>query len=325
MSQINQNHNKLLVVIPAYNEKETIIQVIKSIPVSIDGIGNIYCMVVDDGSTDNTAELAKRTGAIVISNYYNKGVGGAFRVGIDEALRMGADIMVNIDGDGQFNPADISCLLKPILTNEADFVTASRFIDKKFIPKDMSKIKIWGNKQVALLIGWLTKRKFYDVSCGFRAYNREALLNLNLFGDFTYTQETFLDLSFKGLRIKEVPIEVKYFKERESKIAKNLFSYTWKILGIIFKTLRDYKPLKFFGTIGISIFAIGVILDIFIFYHYFVFGSFSPYLYVAFTGAFLNAMGLIIFVVGLVTDMLDRIRMNQEKLLYYEKKRIIQK
>ncbi|MDP2946941.1 MAG: glycosyltransferase family 2 protein, partial [Nanoarchaeota archaeon] len=311
----------LVIVFPAYNEEKTIAFVVKDTPKNIDGIGQIQCLVINDGSTDKTEVMALQAGALVVSHDRNKGLGRTFKTGVEEALKMEADIMVNIDGDGQFNPRDIPKLIKPIIENRVDFVTASRFIDKNRLPQNMSRTKIWGNKKVSWLISWLARRKFYDVSCGFRAYNREALLSLNLFGDFTYTQETFLDLSFKGLRIEEVPVEVTYFKERESRVAKNLFIYAWQILKIIFKTFRDYQPLRFFGGLGGLIFVVGLILDVFILVHYLNMGGFTPFKSYAFVGGFLNLTGLGLFILGLVTDMLNRIRINQEKLLFYAKKK----
>lgn len=312
---------KLLIIIPAYNEEATIGSVIKEIPQNIEGIDKIEILVIDDGSSDKTVKVVKeKISVMVVSHKVNQGVGVAFHTGINYALENRVDIVVNIDADGQFNPLDIPKLIKPILDNQADFVTASRFIDKDFIPK-MSKIKLWGNKKIASLISWLTKKKFYDVSCGFRAYNKEAILNLNLFGQFTYVQEVFLDLSFKGLRIREIPIKVKYFSERKSRIFKGVFHYAFNTLKIIFRTLRDYRPLNFFGSIGLIVFIIGLIPDVFVMIHFFQTGGFTPYKAVGFAGIFLNIVGLGILFLALVADMLYRIRMNQEKILYYEKKK----
>jgi len=312
---------KLFIIIPAYNEEDSIVEVIKKIPKNIEGVDEIKVLVINDGSTDNTIKKVKlETNALIISHCQNKGVGVAFHSGINYALEEKANIVVNIDADGQFDPLDIPKLINPILKNQADFVTASRFIDNNFIPK-MSKTKFWGNKKVARLISWLVKKKFYDVSCGFRAYNKEAILYLNLFGQFTYVQEVFLDLSFKGLRIKEIPIKVKYFSERKSRIFKGVFHYAFNTLKIIFRTLRDYRPLNFFGSIGLIVFIIGLIPDVFVMIHFFQAGSFTPYKAVGFAGIFLNIIGLGILFLALVADMLYRIRMNQEKMLYYEKKR----
>lgn len=312
---------KLLIILPAYNEESTIIEVLKKIPLSIRGVDIIETAVVDDGSTDRTAERVKiETNAAVISHGQNKGVGAAFHTGVDYALENKADILVNIDADGQFEPTDISKLIEPILEKKADFVTASRFVEPQFIPQ-MPKIKLWGNKRVAGLISWLTKKKFFDVSCGFRAYNREALLNLNLFGKFTYTQEVFLDLNFKGLRIKEVPIQVKYFPQRKSKVCPSIFNYTINILKIIFKTIRDYYPLKFFGGFGLFLFIAGLIFDLAMLILYIQVGAFTPNKWVGFTGIVLNIIGLMIIVLALIADMLYRMRLNQEKILYFQKKK----
>lgn len=316
-----EKHLHLLVVIPAYNEEKTIGQVIKDIPRAITGIGKVEVLVLDDGSTDKTVAKAKEVGAdYIVSNQRNRGLGYSFRRATEEALKIGVDIIVNIDADGQFDPQDIPSLIQPIINQEADFVTASRFINKENIPQ-MPKAKLWGNKKVAKLISWMTGKNFYDVSCGFRAYSKEALLNLNLFGKYTYTQETFLDLSFKEINIVEVPVRVKYFADRKSRLVNNLFHYAYRTLGIMLKTLRDYRPLKFFSVIGGSIFALGLLLDIFVLIHFIKTGGFSPYKAVGFTGAFLNAIGFTIFMIGLLADMLYRIRMNQEKLIYYEKRK----
>ena len=313
---------KLIIIIPAYNEEDSIKSVIKGIPQNIDGITGKEVIVIDDGSTDNTARVSREAGAFVVSHKENQGVGATFQTGIMEALKRGADIVVNIDGDGQFDSADISKLIEPILKNEADLVTGSRFINREFIPQNMPKIKICGNRMVSRVVSWLINKKFYDVTCGFRAYSKEAALNLNLFGKFTYTQETLLELSFKGLRVMEVPLKIQYFSERKSRVTKNLFNYIWQIFKIILRTFRDYKPLKFFGTIGFLIFLAGLCLDIFILMYHLETGSFTPYKSVAFMGGFLNAVGMGVFILGMVADMLLRIRMNQEKMLYFQKKKL---
>jgi len=265
--------------------------------------------------------LAKECGAEVHSFPKNRGLGWVFVTGVGIALAKKADVLVTIDGDGQFNAKDIPKLIKPIIAKEADFVTCSRFIDKDLTP-NMSVIKFWGNLFMSKFVSMLIKRKFYDVSCGFRAYSREALLNINLFGKFTYTQEAFLDLAYKGLRIKEIPLKVRAKRQfGRSKISDNLFSYGYKSLKIIFRTLRDNKPLKFFGSLGVIIFFIGLVFDFFLLYHYIIAHSLSPYKSFGFIGGFLNAIGLIILVLALVADMLERIRLNQEKILYLQKKR----
>jgi len=241
---------KILTAIPCLNEEETIESVMDSVRESLDAFPNSEILVIDDGCTDRTVERAKAKGGIIISHGENRGVGIAFQNAVAYFLSHDFDVMVNIDADGQFDPQDIPKLIEPIGNGEADFVTASRFLDPDLYPQ-MPRVKFWGNKQMSSLISRLAGQKFYDVSCGFRAYSREALLNLNLHGEFTYTQETFMDFSFKGLRIREVPVKVKYFPNRESRVAKSLVYYSFKTFMIIFRAYRDYYPLRFFWSLSL--------------------------------------------------------------------------
>lgn len=203
---------RLLVIIPALDEAATIQGVIAGIPRDVPGIADTAVLVVDDGSSDETAALARAAGADVISHSRTLGVGVAIQRGLSEAVRRGVDIAVNVDGDGQFNPADIRLLVQPILEGQAEFVSASRFKDPDLTPR-MPVLKRWGNRWMSRLISFITGQRFWDVSCGFRAYSSEALLRLALRGRFTYTQESFLVLSFKGVPILEVPVAVRGSRE----------------------------------------------------------------------------------------------------------------
>jgi glycosyltransferase involved in cell wall biosynthesis len=302
---------------PAYNEERLIGSVLDRMPDYVDTI-----VVVNDGSTDTTPNIAKAKGAFVVTHKMNRGVGAAFHTGVNKALELTADIMVTIDADGQFDSRDINKLIDPIIDGDADFVTASRFKDKKLVPK-MSRIKYWGNIAMSKLISFLIGQRFFDVSCGFRAYSKEALLRLNVFGQFTYTQETFMDLAFKNLTIQEVPISIQGTREYgPSKVAKNLFRYVYRTSMIILKAFRDYKPLKFFGFIGGVSACVGFLLEGFLLWHYFQAGKFSPFKIVGFAGGYLLAIGLLIFITGLLADMLHRIRVNQEEILYRKKKEL---
>ena len=306
---------KICVVMPAFNEEKLIGGVLDRMPDYVDTI-----VVVDDGSTDETPHIAQAKGALVVTHNMNRGVGAAFHTGVNKALGLNADVMVTIDADGQFDPRDINKLVDPIIDGKADFVTASRFKDKKMAPK-MSRIKYWGNIAMSKLINFLIGQRFFDVSCGFRGYSQEALLRLNLFGEFTYTQETFIDLAFKNLTIQEVPLLIQGSREYgPSKVAKNLFRYAYRTSKIILRAFRDYKPLKFFGFMAGLIIGVGLLLEVLLFWHYVQTGSFSPYKVLGFAGGFLLAIGLLIFITGLLADMLYRIRVNQEEMLYYKKR-----
>jgi glycosyltransferase involved in cell wall biosynthesis len=319
---------KLVILLPALNEELTIGAVVKSIPRQFDGISEVVVLVINDGSKDKTAELAKNAGAVVVSHKNNRGVGSAFRTGLNASLEMGADILVNIDADGQFSPIDIPLLINPILNNQADFVSGDRFSDEfgnLRKPKYMSPIKYWGNLQMASLISVLSDIKFYDVSCGFRAYSKEAMIRLNLTGKFTYTQESFLDLSYKGVEIKSVPVEVKYFPERESRVANSLIRYMLQTIKIILRVYRDYKPAQFFGILGLFPFTGGLFCSLFVFIHFLNTQAFTPYKAVGFIGIYLVTLGILFWIVGLLADMFVRMRLNQEQILYYEKKQLFDK
>jgi glycosyltransferase involved in cell wall biosynthesis len=310
---------KLLVLIPAFNEGDMIGEVIDKIPRNITGITRTDILVINDGSTDNTADIARKKGAEVIDNYNNMGVGFSFGRGLQYAVENDFDMMVNIDGDGQFDPGDMPRLLKPIQLEGADFVTASRFTGKKSIT-NMSPAKLWGNRLMSSLISRIVGEKFLDVSCGFRAYSKRALLSLNLHGRFTYTQETFIDLSFKGLNIKEIPITVSYFPSRKSKVASNLFIYGINTLKIILGTYRDYRPLAFFSVISLIFLVIGIGFESVLLWTYISRGSFSPNIWSGFVGAAFFFLSVIFFIVGLSANILNRIRLNQENILFLLKK-----
>jgi glycosyltransferase involved in cell wall biosynthesis len=315
---------KLCILLPALNEEKTITSVINRIPTHIDGINEIFVLVIDDGSKDKTVQTAMECGAKVISHRYNKGVGGAFNTGLNIALAAGADIMVNIDADGQFSPEEIPILVEPILSKEADFVIGDRFSQpdgtvKK--PKEMSTIKYWGNKQMSHLISMLTNQEFNDVSCGFRAYSKEAMLHLNLTGKFTYTQETFLDLANKEILITSVPIHVKYFSQRKSRVAHNIWIYFYRTVNIILRAYRDYRPLRFFTGLGFLPFIVGAGCGLFTFVHFIRTGDITPYKFLGLLGLYLVSLAFILWIIGILADMFVRIRLYQEQILYHEKKR----
>lgn len=301
---------------PALNEEVGLDVLLLKIPDYVDGV-----IVVNDGSTDKTAEIAINHGAIIVNHRTPLGLGVTFADGVKEALKHKFDILVNMDSDGQFNPEDISKLVKPIINNEADFVTASRFIDKALYPK-MPKAKFYGNLMMAKFISFLTGKKFYDVSCGFRAYSFDTVLKINLFGSYTYTQESFLDLTFKGVRISEIPVPVLGVRENgESRIASNLFRYGYNTLAIILRSFRDYKPLRLFLYLSLFCLILGFSFGVFLSINYLRVGSFSPHKWAGFVSGFFFVVGLLFAFLGFILDMFSRMRANQEMLLYELKKK----
>jgi len=311
---------KLVVIIPAYNEEKTVGSVVREIPDQISGVESTEILVVNDGSTDETVSAAERAGAHkILSHKANLGLGVSFRDGINCALDMRADVIVNIDADGQFNPKDILPLIEPILKGEADFVTASRFLEKD-VHLGMPWIKKIGNSVFTRIVNRLTNQKLTDTQCGFRAYSKEAALRLNIFGDFTYTQEVFLDLINKGLRVKEIPVRVKE-RQGQSKVVKHWYTYGLNALIIIIRTFRDYKPLTFFGTIGLVTLLPGVAIGLFMVFYWFIYRRTSPYTSLLYVVVTLVVLGILFMVLALIADMVGRQRKIEEELLYYDKLR----
>lgn len=305
---------KLLIYMPALNEEKHIQEVISDLPQKLDDIDEIQYLVVDDGSTDKTKEIAHVAGAQVISHKRNLGVGAAFHSAVQFALENDADILVGIDADGQFDSNEIPYLLQPIFKNSADMVVGNRFVSGQ--PKHMSPIKYWGNKKIAQLVSKISGQVFQDVSCGFRAYSREALFRLNIFGEFTYTHETILTLVYQGLRVVERTTKVRYFPERKSRVASSISHYAIQTSKIILRAMLDYRPIQIFGTFGSICFVIGTGFEIFLFTYYIFTHNFTPYKTAGFIGLGFIIFGTLVLLLALIADMLNRQRINQDRLLY---------
>lgn len=246
------DHNlllKLVVIIPAYNEESRIEETVRSIPRKIMGVDKVEILVVNDGSTDNTMTMAINGGAErVVTHKRNSGVGAAFMTGVRNAVQMNADIVVSVDADSQFDSSQIPELIIPILNHQADVVIGSRFQGKK--PENIPRVKYIGNKIFSKLVSWVVGQKFTDTQTGFRAYSKEALLNISVVNDFTYTQEVLIDLKFKKMKIVEVPVSVSYDDKRKSRVVKSISGYSTKALSIITRTLLYHRPLLSFGVLG---------------------------------------------------------------------------
>ena len=310
---------KLLIALPCYNEAEKIQSVLESIPHTFAGIDEHRLLVIDDGSADDTAALALRSGAMVVRHKRNKGLGHAFRSAVDYAIDHGFDVMVNMDGDGQFDPADIERLIEPILREQADFVTGTRFLSGARI-EHMPAVKRWGNRRMNSIVSRFCGQTFSDVSCGFRAYSRETLLNINFYGRFTYTQESFVFFRFQNLAMDEVPIAVRYFPERKSRVAGSIWNYFKRTAGILTGLMRDYYPMKFFGLLG-SIFLIPTaVFGMMFLIHYLKVGYFSGYLFAGLIAAFCLLIAILMFSFGVAMESMVRINRNENRILYQQRR-----
>jgi glycosyltransferase involved in cell wall biosynthesis len=316
---------RLIINIPAYNEEEKIGATIQRIPRSLPGIAEVFVQVVDDGSTDRTAAAAREAGAdIVYSNGLNRGIGRTFRHAVERALENGADIMVNIDADGQFDPADIEKLIAPLLAQKADLVSADRFSGIK--AKNIPFVKDTLNRLAASLIGFFMNEKITDLTCGFRAYSRETLLRLNLPGDFTYTQETIIDAIGKNLRVIWVPVEVTYFPDRTSRVVRSIGKYLNSSIRIILKAVRDVRPMKFFGIPGAVLILLSLLAFLAFLVQYFSHGlKVTPYLNYLLFGSVTFLIGMQLLIFAFVADMIKTSRRTTEDLAYFVKKNTYQK
>ena len=307
---------KLVVMIPAYNEEETIGSVIKEIP--RDCCEQVEVLVINDGSCDNTVKEAERAGADkIISFKRNKGLAPAFRAGLENALEMDADIIVNIDADGQYNGKEIPKLIKPIVDEKADFMLGSRFrgwIEYMPIHKKVTnRIATFVTRQVSGL-------PISDAQTGFRAFTRDAAFHLNVMADYTYVQETLMQAANYDLVIAEIPIEFRKRSGGESRLISNIFGYAKRAGKTMVTTYRDYQPLKTFSYIGIFFIVFGLILGFRVFIHYFDTGMVGPYLPSAVLTVLLLIVGIQTVVIGLLADMLKTHRRIQDEVLYRMKK-----
>ena len=248
---------KLIIQIPCYNEEDTLITTLNDLPSQIKGIDEIEVLVINDGSTDKSAEIAAKWGASVFDIKPNKGLANAFRAGISEALRRQADIIVNTDADNQYCASDIEKLVTPILNHESDIVIGARNI---YGIKEFSPLKKLLQKFGSAVLRLLSSVEVQDAPSGFRAFSRQAALQLNVFDNYTYTMETLLQANAKGLKVISVPIGVNPML-RKSKLVKNIFDYVFK-----------YRPFRFFISIAGILGLAGLIL-IARFLFYFILGN----------------------------------------------------
>jgi len=252
---------KLVVFIPAYNEEETIAKVILDIPRKISGFDTVEVLVINDGSKDKTVEVAMNAGADkIISHPTNMGIGATFMTGIRNCITMNADVAVIIDADQQFDSKDIPSLTIPILNNQLDVVLGSRWLNREVtgIPKK----NLLGNKICTKMISIVTGQKFTDTQSGFVAYSKNSLKSIIVVNDFTFVHEAILDLKFKGFRLGEISVPVKYFEERKSRVVKNIFNYGYRALSIIVKSLVYHRPILTFGILGIILIIGGIVAKV---------------------------------------------------------------
>ena len=245
---------KLIIQIPCLNEEQTLPETLKDLPKSLNGIDDIEVLIIDDGSTDRTVEFAKEYGAHhVLKLTNNKGLAKAFIFGINHSLKLGADIIVNTDADNQYFGGDIEKLIQPILDKRADIVIGNRQVETI---SHFSPIKILLQKLGSWTVRQLSGTTIPDATSGFRAYSKEAALQMNVISDFTYTVETIISAGNKNLAIEHTPVRTNK-KLRESRLFPSIQIYLRRTLVTMLKVYSMYRPLKLFTIAGGTIFLIG--------------------------------------------------------------------
>lgn len=307
---------KLIIQIPCLNEAETLEIALNDLPKHIDGIDEIEYLIINDGSQDNTVEVAKNWGVHYVVNFkQNKGLAKGFMAGLDACLRNGADIIVNTDADNQYCGEDIEKIVRPILEGKADIVIGERPIDdtEHFSPlkKKLQHIGSW-------TVRIASKSDIPDAPSGFRAYSREAAMRLNVVNQYTYTLETIVQAGHEKFAMTSVPIRTNA-ELRESRLFSSMFGYIKKSVVTIVRSFMMYKPLRFFGGLGAILFLIGMILGI----RYLVFifaGAAGGHVQSLILASMLMMMGFMTGIIGLQADIISANRKILEDIQYHVRK-----
>ena len=291
---------KIVVAIPAYNEEKTIGLVIEEIKKVLDKKYTYEIIIVNDGSSDKTAEIAKKNGAIVYSHPQNYGLAEAFKTAMQKAIEHKADVIIHTDADGQYDAEDIPKLIAK-LNSGYDLVLGSRFMGKI---ESMPLINRLGNMAFSSVISQITRHKITDAQTGFRVFKSEVA-KLPITSNYTYTQEQILRASKEKFGIAEVPISFKKRRSGKSRLIKNPIEYAIKAWITIFRIYRDYQPLKFFGAFGAIFLSIGILLGLFVTYSFLTTGLVGGIPRVVLTAVFIT-MGIQMILFGFLADMLKR-------------------
>ena len=292
---------KLIVQIPCYNEEHTLPQTVADIPRQIDGVDTVEVLIIDDGSADRTTEVAREVGVDhVIRNKNNKGLARTFRTGLDACLRLGADIIVNTDGDNQYAGADIPKLIRPILDGEADIVVGDR---QTHAVEHFSAGKKRLQKLGSFVVRNLSGTDIPDAVSGFRAISREAAMHLNIVSSFSYTIEMLIQAGKKHLHVVSVPIGTNA-KTRESRLFSSIPKFIERSLTTMVRMYAMYQPLRVFFYIGMALLAVGAI-PFLRFLYFFAVGEGDGHIQSLIFGGTMLVIGFLAFLIGLLADLIN--------------------
>lgn len=307
---------KLIIQIPCYNEAETLEIALNDLPKHIDGIDEIEYLIINDGSKDNTVEVAKNWGVNYVVNFKkNKGLAKGFMAGLDACLRNGADIIVNTDADNQYVGEDIAKLIQPILDGKADMVVGERPIDET---EHFSPLK----KKLQHFGSWVVRKAsrtdIPDAPSGFRAYSREAAMRMNVVNEYTYTLETIVQAGRNKMAITSVPIRTNG-ELRPSRLFNSMMGYVKKSMLTIIRAFLMYRPLMFFTTLGSIMGLIGAGIGIRFLCYWFA-GTGAGHIQSLILASMMIILGVMTIIVGLQGDIIAANRKLLEDIQYHVRK-----
>jgi glycosyltransferase involved in cell wall biosynthesis len=306
---------KLIVQIPCYNEEETLPQVLDSIPRQIPGVDEVRALIIDDGSADRTVEVARQHGAdYIVRHAGNKGLARAFRTGLDACLFLGADIIVNTDGDNQYPQADIPRLVAPLLNGEADIVFGDRQTwTISGLSRQTKLLQAWGSRVVRAVSGTTVT----DAPSGFRAYSREAALRLISLTNYSYTVENVIQAGKLGLTTVNVPVETNP-QTRPSRLKKSNLDFVKKQGGTILHLYTVYEPLRTFFYLSLPFGLVGLFLVLrFLYFNFFTDqAGVGRHVQSLVIGGTLLTLGFLLLILGILADLIAANRRLTEETLY---------
>lgn len=307
---------KLIIQIPCLNESESLPKTLADLPKTIDGVDQIEVLIIDDGSTDNTSEVARQHGVNhIVRLTKRKGLATGFATGLDACLKRGADIIVNTDADGQYKGEDIPRLIKPIVDGKADMVVGNRDIENvdqfSWIKKRLQRLGSW-------VVRSLAHSKIPDTTTGFRAYNKEAALRLNIISNYTYTLESIIQAEHKNLAIENITISTNHVG-RPSRLFKSMWQYIKRSMITIVRVYSMFNPFSIFIRLGSVFLGIAVILGIRFLYYYLSTGGVGKVQSLILL-AILSIIGFQCIIIGIVADLISANRRLIEDTLLRVKK-----
>ena len=290
---------KLVIQIPCYNEEETLPVTLEALPKSLNGIDDIEILIINDGSTDKTVETAKNYGIKNILDIpHNSGLAKAFSAGLNKALEMGADIIVNTDADNQYCADDIEKIIEPIINHDADIVIGTRPVSKI---KHFSLLKKILQKIGSYVMRVISSTNVEDAPSGFRAFSKYAAMRINIFDSYTYTLETIIQARAKQLIVKSVPVRVNS-DLRKSRLVNNMFDYIRRSIFTMLRMFIIYRPFRFFSIIATIFFATGIVIGL-RFLCYFMSGNGQGHVQSLILTAILCITGAQIMVIAILSEL----------------------